>query len=141
MRIHVEFYILICLSSYQDPGYNYNGVCQAPVTPTHPYGDPSLEYFKCHAGDLEMNFGNFARDGLPERDEFDIPYAQRLTDYWTSFARKLDPNPSPEFLAARGYWSTLSQNEFAGTWEPVDASAPNDDVAAMEQCHGTVWRR
>jgi len=72
-----------------------------------------------------MNFGNFARDGLPERDEFDIPYAQRLTDYWTSFARNLDPNPSPEYLKARGYWNTLSQNEFAGTWESVNTSAPS----------------
>lgn len=72
-----------------------------------------------------MSFGNFARDGLPERDDFDIPYAQRLTDYWTAFARRLDPNPSPGFLAARGYWTTLSQNEFAGMWEPVNASAPS----------------
>ncbi|KAK0355718.1 hypothetical protein LTR59_011085 [Friedmanniomyces endolithicus] len=120
---HVWFYEFN--RTYQDPGYNGNGVCQAPVTSTHPYGDPSLEYFKCHAGDLEMNFGNFARDGLPERDEFDIPYAQRLTDYWTSFARNLNPNPSPEYLAARGYWNTLSQNEFAGPWEPVNASAPS----------------
>jgi hypothetical protein len=109
---------------YQDPGYNYNGVCQAPITPTHPHGDPSLEYFKCHAGDLELNFGNFLRDGLPERDEFDLPFAQRLTDYWTSFGRTMNPNPDPAWLAARGYWSTLQQNDYAGEWEEVDASSP-----------------
>jgi hypothetical protein len=27
-------------------------VCHPPPTPEHPYWDPSLEYFKCHSGDL-----------------------------------------------------------------------------------------
>jgi hypothetical protein len=40
--------------TYQEPDYDINGVCGAPVTPTHPYGDPELEYFKCHAGSLDQ---------------------------------------------------------------------------------------
>jgi carboxylesterase type B len=95
--------------TYQDPGYNMNGVCQAPFTSTHPYGDPELEYFKCHAGDLANNFGNVARVGFPERDQYDIPFGQLAVNYWTSFARTLDPNPDPGFLRARGYWNTLGQ--------------------------------
>ena len=44
--------------TYQDPGYNTNGDCQAPVTPTHPYGDPELEYFNSvlYLGNLWMNY-------------------------------------------------------------------------------------
>ncbi|KAK5107289.1 hypothetical protein LTR62_001418 [Meristemomyces frigidus] len=110
--------------TYQDPGYNMNGVCQAPVTSTHPYGDPELEYFKCHAGDLAMSFGTFARSGFPERDQYDIPFAQLTVDYWTGFARTLDPNPAQEYLMARGYWDTLQQTAFAGPWDPVNARQP-----------------
>lgn len=39
--------------AYQTPGYDPNKpVCDAPITPSHPYGDPSLPYFRCHSGDL-----------------------------------------------------------------------------------------
>jgi hypothetical protein len=95
------------------------------VTPTHPYGDPSLEYFKCHAGDLEFSFGNVVRDGFPERDDFDIPFAQLTTDYWTAFARNLDPNPPAAYLKARGYSYTLAQTEFVGSWQPVNTTQPS----------------
>lgn len=110
--------------TYQDPAYNTNGVCGAPITATHPFGDPSLEYFKCHAGDLAVTFGNFARVGFPQRDEFDKPYTQTVVDYWTAFARDLDPNPDEGYLNVRGYWDTLSQIRFAAPWGPVNASIP-----------------
>ncbi|KAK3670672.1 hypothetical protein LTR78_009507 [Recurvomyces mirabilis] len=110
--------------TYQDPGYNMNGACQAPVTSTHPAGDPELEYFKCHAGDLSISFGTFARSGFPERDQYDIPFAQLTVDYWTAFARELDPNPNPAFLTARGYWDTLRQTTIAGPWNAVNAKQP-----------------
>lgn len=110
--------------TYQEPDYNTTGVCGAPISSTHPYGDPELEYFKCHAGDLPISFGTFARSGYPERDEHDIPFAQLTVDYWTSFARNLDPNPKMEYLRARGYWDTLEQIAFSGPWQPLDAKKP-----------------
>ncbi|KAK5133863.1 hypothetical protein LTR08_007194 [Meristemomyces frigidus] len=110
--------------TYQDPGYNSNGVCLPPVTATHPNGDPNLEYFKCHAGDLSVTFGNWARVGFPARDQYDKPYTQVVVDYWTAFARNLNPNPDVEYLQVRGYWDTLSQIAVSGPWEAVNASAP-----------------
>ena len=36
--------------SYQGSGFDPNyPVCDAPKTAEHPYGDPSMEYFKCAA--------------------------------------------------------------------------------------------
>lgn len=110
--------------TYQEPDYNTTGVCGAPITPSHPYGDPNLEYFKCHAGDLPITFGTSARSRYPERDEHDIPFAQLVVDYWTSFARKLDPNPDVEYLRARGYWDSLAMIEASGPWRPLDAEKP-----------------
>lgn len=110
--------------TYQDPAYNTNGVCGAPITATHPHGDPSMEYFKCHAGDLANTFGNVARVGFPARDENDMPYAQMVVDYWTSFARNLNPNPDLEYLKVRGYWNTINQIAVSGAWAPVDAEKP-----------------
>ncbi|CAD0087901.1 unnamed protein product, partial [Aureobasidium vineae] len=110
--------------TYQDPAYNPNLVCAAPVTPSHPYGDPSQEYFKCHAGDLANTFGNVARVGFPDRDGLDAKFGQLMTDYWTSFARNLDPNPDVEYLKVRGYWNTINQIEKSGPWEKVGAAQP-----------------
>lgn len=110
--------------TYQDPAYNPNGICAAPITPTHPYGDPELEYFKCHAGDLANTFGNVARVGFPDRDGKDAKFGQLVTDYWTAFARNLDPNPRMSYLKVRGYWNTIGQVEESGPWEKVVAEAP-----------------
>jgi len=110
--------------TYQDPGYNPNGICAAPITASHPHGDPSLEYFKCHAGDLANTFGNVARVGFPDRDGLDAKFGGLITDYWTAFARGGDPNPPEAYLRARGYWSTIGQIEESGPWEKVVASEP-----------------
>ncbi|KAK3066993.1 hypothetical protein LTR53_016392 [Teratosphaeriaceae sp. CCFEE 6253] len=110
--------------TYQEPDYNTNGVRQAPVTPSHPFGDPELEYFKCHAGDLPITFGTFTYTDYPDRDAHDIPFSQLIVDYWTSFARTLDPNPDLAYLRARGYWDTINQITGSGPWETVDASQP-----------------
>lgn len=110
--------------TYQDPGYDANHVCGAPKTPSHPNGDPSLEYFKCHAGDLANTFGNVARVGFPDRDGLDAPFGQLVTDYWTTFARNLNPNPDMGYLKARGYWNTINQIQVSGAWEKVDAGNP-----------------
>lgn len=110
--------------TYQDPSYDYYDVCQPPKTEQHPYGDPSMEYFKCHGGDLFFTFGTVDRSELPFRDENDKPYQQLVTDYWTSFGRSYDPNPDPGFLRARGYWSTLEQISVAGHWPQVGEQNP-----------------
>jgi len=108
--------------TYQDPGYNSNGVCIPAPDATHPFGNPSAEYFKCHAGDLSNTFGTIARVGFPARDENDMPFAQLIVDYWTAFARSGgDPNPDMGYLQARGYWNTINQIEVSGAWEPVSA--------------------
>lgn len=110
--------------TYQDPAYNMNGVCLPPPTPGHPYGDPSLEYFKCHAGDLANTFGNVARVGFPARDDDDLPFARLVVDYWTAFARQGDPNLDVDWLAARGYWSSIAQVGVSGSWPKVEVGTP-----------------
>ncbi|KAJ6005510.1 hypothetical protein N7451_003454, partial [Penicillium sp. IBT 35674x] len=88
--------------TYQMPGWSPNPpLCQAPITPEFPYGDPSMEYFKCHSGELYYVFGNILRVGLPLRDDYDLPFEQYVLDSWASFARSADPTPDSQFLKAR----------------------------------------
>jgi len=60
-------------------------LCNAPITPTHPHGDPEKEYYKCHSGELSAVFGTWRRLGLPERDSNDTPFTQAVIDRWSSF--------------------------------------------------------
>ena len=92
--------------------------CTPPVTADHPNGDPSLEYFKCHSGELFYVFGSLPID-LPFRDDQDLPFMQRMVDIWSSFARTFNPNPDHAFLAARGFTSTIAQLAAEPKWEPV----------------------
>ncbi|KAI0902490.1 alpha/beta-hydrolase [Annulohypoxylon nitens] len=103
--------------TYQTTGWPNLDVCEPPKTDSHPYGDPSAEYLKCHSGELYYIFGNLARQNLPMRDEFDLPFEQFVVDTFSSFARTFDPNPDVEFLEARGYTSTLEEIERSGKWE------------------------
>ncbi|KAI1212406.1 alpha/beta-hydrolase [Annulohypoxylon truncatum] len=103
--------------TYQTAGWPNLDVCEPPKTAPRPYGDPNEEYLKCHSGELYYVFGNLARQGLPMRDEFDLPFEQFVVDTFSSFARTFDPNPDVEFLEARGYTSTLEEVERAGKWE------------------------
>ncbi|KAI2462997.1 alpha/beta-hydrolase [Annulohypoxylon bovei var. microspora] len=104
--------------TYQIPVWPKLDVCEPPKTASHPYGDPSAEYLKCHSGEVNYIFGNLARQDLPMRDEFDLPFTQFILDTFSSFARTFDPNPDTDFLKARGYDSTLGEIESAGTWQP-----------------------
>jgi carboxylesterase type B len=107
--------------SYQLATYSPNyPVCQPPPTPSHPKGDPSQEYFKCHSGDLYYVFGTILFNGLPLRDDLDIPMSQFSVDTWAAFARTYDPNPDPKFLETRGFENTTKAIEESGTmWSPV----------------------
>ncbi|KAF2002360.1 alpha/beta-hydrolase [Amniculicola lignicola CBS 123094] len=98
--------------------------CDAPVTSTSPYGDPSQEYFKCHSGELYYVFGSFLRQGRQQRDGHDVSFSQYIVDSWTAFARSGNPNPAPEFLTARGFSNTSTIIEKAGLWKPVEAKNP-----------------
>lgn len=112
--------------SYQTPGFNPNApVCQPPITATHPNGDPSLPYFKCHSGDLYYQFGTLGQFNLPFRDSGDLSFSQLVMDHWISFVRSHDPNPDPEFLLARGFTDSLRLVKQAGTWKKVTRGEDN----------------
>jgi len=110
--------------TYNPSGYT-KPHCGPPATKEHPDGDPNLEYFKCHAGEQMIVFGTALRDGLPDRDGLDVGFMQLVMDYWTSFARNGNPNPSKEYLEARGYYSTLDQIDDVGPWNPATPEEPN----------------
>ncbi|KAJ5678233.1 Carboxylesterase type B [Penicillium maclennaniae] len=118
-RIFPEIFFYEFNRTYQMPGWSPNPpLCNAPITPEFPNGDPSQEYFKCHSGELYYVFGNVLRQSLPFRDEFDLPFEQYVLDSWASFARSANPNPDQGFLKARGYVNTTRQVETTGPWTP-----------------------
>jgi carboxylesterase type B len=107
--------------SYQTVNWNPNApVCNAPITASHPHGDTSQEYFKCHSGELYYVFGTLAYMEYPLRDDNDLSFAQVILDSWVSFARSYNPNPDMRYLRARGYASTINHLKEAGEWKPLD---------------------
>ncbi|KAJ7463346.1 cholinesterase [Mycena latifolia] len=100
------------------------GICDPPVTATHPFGDPSLPYFRCHSGELAYTFGTLGQGNLPFRDGHDLPFEQITVDIWTSFARTHDPNPDPALLAVRGYTATAEALGAWGLWQDVKSREP-----------------
>jgi carboxylesterase type B len=131
--------------TYSPSGYSQPH-CDAPKNPAWPNGDPNGEYFKCHAGEQMIVFATVRRDGLQDRDGLDIPFMQLVVDYWSSFARKRDPNPDKDYLAARGYWNTLAQIDKVGPWvAETAATGPSprllqwnghqEPVQETEQCN------
>jgi carboxylesterase type B len=120
--------------SYQTPNWNPNPpVCQAPITSSHPNGDPDQEYFKCHSGELYYVFGTLVRMGYPFRDTNDLLFEQFILDTWTSFARSYNPNPSEDFLKARGYTNTSTALQISGLWAPLSKSKVDGLTARLLQ--------
>lgn len=118
-KIFPEIFFYEFNRTYQMPGWSPNPpLCQAPVTSDYPNGDPSREFFKCHSGELYYVFGNVVRQGLPLRDEFDLPFQQFVLDSWASFARTFNPTPDTKYTKARGYVNTTRQVKEAGPWTP-----------------------
>ncbi|KAK4175607.1 putative cholinesterase [Triangularia setosa] len=105
--------------TYQMPGWPNLDVCEAPRTKSHPYGDPSKPYLKCHSGELYYVFGTLHRQGMKVRDEGDLPFEQYILDSFVQFIRSGDPNLDKGYLRARGanWRETLTQVERAGRWE------------------------
>ena len=136
--------------SYQLANWDPNSpVCDAPITASHPYGDPNQEYFKCHSGELYFVFGTILTMGNPLRDENDLLFEQFVLDSWASFARTFDPNPDKAFLQARGYVNTLAEMQKVGEWMPVSKDNlmlrqlewPSKSIAFrdIEQCKLLGW--
>lgn len=67
-------------------------------------------------------FGTLGQNLLPFRDANDLVMSQVSVDIWTSFARTFNPNPSTEYLNARGYSNTTAAFKIAGEWKPVTPS-------------------
>ncbi|KAM0322044.1 hypothetical protein ACHAQA_009787 [Verticillium albo-atrum] len=99
-------------------------VCYATITPDHPFGDPSLDYYRCHGGTQATMFGTYERIGLPDRDGLDLGFSQLFVDYMSSFVHSGNPNPDKRYLAIRGYDNTLAEVRAVGEWKEVDASSP-----------------
>ena len=107
--------------SYQLLSYSPNPpACEPPRTPSKPYGDPSLPYYKCHSGELYYVFGTLVREGAHIRDDNDIPFSQYVLDSWTAFARTGVPVPEERFLEARGFKNTTAFVRRAGEWASVE---------------------
>ncbi|KAK3333579.1 Alpha/Beta hydrolase protein [Cercophora scortea] len=133
--------------TYQTTGWPGTDVCKPPPTATHPLGDPSMPYFRCHSGELYYVFGNLARQGLGMRDDKDLPFQQLVLDSFAAFVREYDPNPDKGWLKARGYGNTLAAVEGRdGVWVPSRAGAMTTRVLdwparqvgfrELEQCEG-----
>jgi carboxylesterase type B len=106
--------------SYQLTRYSPNsGVCDAPKTESHPYGDTTLPYYRCHSGDLYLVFGNYQREGRRIRDVDDVPFTQYIMDTWLAFGRTGDPNPAQDFLEARGFLNTSLTVKGIRPWRPI----------------------
>lgn len=132
--------------SWQIATYSPNPpACEAPITPSHPFGDPTLPYYKCHSGELYLVFGTAVRQGRPLRDADDVPFSQYIVDTWSAFARTGDPTPDAKFLEARGFVNTTAYVERAGAWNPVgqgnqeplrvlDVDVRNEAWREVQQC-------
>ncbi|EPE06532.1 carboxylesterase from carbohydrate esterase [Ophiostoma piceae UAMH 11346] len=55
--------------------------CTPAKTKSRPYNDSGAKYCKCHAGEHTVVFAAEARDGLPDRDGFNISFMQLVVDY------------------------------------------------------------
>ena len=118
--------------------------CEAPITPSHPFGDPNAPFYKCHSGELYSVFGTTVRQGRPPRDDVDVPFSQYIVDTWTAFARTGKPTPDAAFLSARGFANTTMFVEAGGEWTQVgesdkpirvlDTRVRNEGWREVEQC-------
>ncbi|KAB5523149.1 Alpha/Beta hydrolase protein [Coniochaeta sp. 2T2.1] len=122
-RVFKSTYAFEFNRTYSPSGYTKTW-CDAPKTGARPHGDPDGEYYKCHAGEQLIVFGNVRRAGQADRDGLDVPFTQLVVDHWSAFARTGDPNPERAYLEARGYLASLAQVESTGRWEPVDPQKP-----------------
>ncbi|KAF9548378.1 alpha/beta-hydrolase [Agrocybe pediades] len=95
------------------------GICDPAKTAQFPFGDTSLPYYRCHAGELTYVFGTQGQSNIAFRDPGDLILEQATTDIWGAFARTFNPNPAADYLEARGYTNTTALLKKSGPWEPI----------------------
>ncbi len=122
--------------TYQLPNWPMLDLCQPPVEPGFPYGNPEapIGYSKCHSGDLLYVFGNIIRMGLNYRDaQGDAEFSREMVDRWAAFAWRHDPNienPKNRLVEA---WKPAIKDDFqlmVLDWEHGHMSPMRD----IEQC-------
>ncbi|KAI0030037.1 carboxylesterase [Vararia minispora EC-137] len=96
---------------------------------TFPVGEPDTPYYLCHSGDLYEVFGTYYIFSQPIRVSEDVGYTNLVQDMWGAFARTGNPNPSADYLTARGYASTL---EVVQNFSWPTFSGGNSTVAALQ---------
>jgi len=74
---------------------------------------------RCHSGELYYTAGTLGQGAKAFRDAGDLLLSQTIVDAWGSFTRTFDPNPSPAYLAARGYATMANALKKAGPWNAV----------------------
>lgn len=115
--------------------------CEAPRTPSHPNGDPSAPYYKCHSGELYYVFGTLVREGAQIRDDDDVVFSQYVLDSWTAFARTGNPVPDRAFLEARGFSNTTALVRRAGEWRPVGRRDKGRELRVLDvRSRSEGWR-
>lgn len=103
-------------SYYYNIYRTYEGYDPLKLGPTLNGGvNPEGNYFRLHGSDLGFTYGN----QNPLRDQRDLQASQLISGYYAAFARTGSPNPSEDYLQARGYSDTLSAVRETGTWDPV----------------------
>jgi carboxylesterase type B len=114
-------------------GHDPNNLGGPPSTPDYPNGDPDLPYFRLHGSDLAFVFGNLHTI----RDSLDLYSAQLISAYFAQFVRSGQPNPDPEYLAARGYQVTLDVVSAFDRWEPVNS--PKGPIQILDFPSQQAW--
>ncbi|EXJ87912.1 esterase/lipase [Capronia coronata CBS 617.96] len=100
-------------------GYNPENVdSSGRVTPGYPHGDPNMPYFRLHGADMDWLFGSFY---VPLRDANDLFSVQLVSGYFAEFVRSGQPNPSLDYLRARGYTKSLQGVQESGLWDKVSS--------------------
>ncbi|OOF90625.1 hypothetical protein ASPCADRAFT_59033 [Aspergillus carbonarius ITEM 5010] len=125
--IHVAYHQRGYALSY----YDFYDLCTFPV------GQPDTLYYRCHSSDLYEVFGTYYIFDQPIRVPEDIFYTNAVQDMWGSFARTGNPNVRVDYLAARGYQSTIA---FFTDWHWPEFTA-SDMVLANLQYPGPGYTR
>ncbi|RAL02569.1 carboxylesterase [Aspergillus ibericus CBS 121593] len=103
--------------------YDFYNLCTFPV------GQPDTPYYRCHSSDLYEVFGTYYIYDQPIRVPEDIYYTNAVQDIWGSFARTGNPNVPADYLAARGYESTI---EFFADWHWPEFTASQMVLADLQ---------
>jgi carboxylesterase type B len=129
--------------AYQIKGYDPYDICTSTTNAT-------TGYYFCHSGDLLPIFNTHGYTAsYPIRDDDDVVHTALMMDYWTTFARKGDPNPSQSYLAVRNYTTTADRTQ-GNAWSSITNNSqqllsigPNPVMKDLQfrspQCSALGW--